>query len=227
MKRLFIDLGIQINQNQLNKFERYFELLIEYNNKFNITAITDKKEVYIKNFIDSIIFSKNFESGKLIDIGSGGGFPAVPLKIMNDNLDVTLVEATGKKCEFLKVLIKELQLENIRVLNKRAEDLAFNLEFREQFDYCTARAVSRLNNLCEYCMPFVKIGGHMQAFKGLNADEEVSEALNAIKLLGGKISLVENKEFYSLVRSLVIIEKVSKTQAIYPRSNSKIKKEPL
>ncbi len=226
MKNLFENLGIEISELQLNKFRKYYELLIEYNNKFNITAITEEKEVYIKNFIDSIIFNENFKSGNLIDIGSGGGFPAVPLKIMNDNLNVTMVEATGKKCEFLNVLIKEMQLNNIKVLNARAEDLAKKVEFRENFDYCTSRAVSRLNTLCEYCLPFVKVGGYMQAFKGI-VDEEVLEAKTSVKILGGDIKSVVKKEIFSLSRSLVVIEKINKTDDIYPRQNSKIKKYPL
>ncbi|MBQ3115927.1 MAG: 16S rRNA (guanine(527)-N(7))-methyltransferase RsmG [Clostridia bacterium] len=226
MKEMFNKFNIELSSEQEKKFEKYYQLLIEYNQRFNITAITEKEEVYKKHFIDSVLGVDKFKVGKLIDVGSGGGFPAIPIKIMNDNLDVTLLEATGKKCEFLKVVINELGLKNIRVVNDRAELLAKNEEYREKFDYCSARAVARLNTLLEYCMPFVKLGGKMVAFKG-DAVEEVIEAENAIKILGGKI--IERKEYLleDAKRTLVVIEKIKQTDKKYPRGQGKERKNPL
>lgn len=226
MKRLFEKYEIKITSEQLDKFERYFNLLVEYNNRFNITAITEKKDVYIKHFIDSINNVDNLSEGKLIDIGSGGGFPAIPLKIMNPKLKVCLVEATGKKCEFLTTVIKELELNDINVINGRAEELAFNENYREKFDYCSARAVARLNILSEYCLPFVKLGGIFISLKG-DVEKELEESLNAIKTLGGK---VENVSIFSLEeakRSVVYIKKISNTDRKFPRKNGAIKKKPL
>ena len=162
----------------------------------------------------------------LIDVGSGGGFPAIPIKIMRPDIDVTLLEATGKKCDFLKIVIEELGLKNIRVVNGRAEDLGKDKNFRECFDICSARAVARLNTLCEYCMPFVKVGGYFVSYKG-NAKEELEESASAIKILGGE---VEKADFYSLDdagRSLIYIKKVKNTDKKYPRGQGKERKNPL
>ena len=193
---------------------------------FNLTAITEREEVYKKHFVDSIINVDKLVGEKLIDVGSGGGFPAIPIKILRDDIDVTLLEATGKKCEFLKEVIKRLNLKNIRVINGRAEDLAKKDDFRESFDSCTARAVARLNTLCEYCMPFVKVGGQFISFKG-NVEEELQEGLSAIKILGGKVKEVYSYQLDGANRALVYIDKIKPTDKKYPRGNGKERKSPL
>ncbi|MBE7086905.1 MAG: 16S rRNA (guanine(527)-N(7))-methyltransferase RsmG [Clostridiales bacterium] len=226
MTELFKDYGIEITDDKLSKFEKYYKLLIEYNNKFNITAITEKKEVYLKHFIDSILGLEFIENGSLIDIGSGGGFPAIPLKILNEELDVTLMEATGKKCEFLNVVINSLGLKNIRVINGRAEEIAKDDNYREKFAYCTARAVARLNTLCEYCIPFVKKGGYFVAFKG-DATDELKEGLNAIKVLGGEVDKVKEYDLDGAKRTLIKIKKIGVTDKKYPRGQGKERKNPL
>jgi len=226
MKNLFLSYGIDISQEKIEKFEKYYELLVFYNEKFNITAITDRQEVYKKHFIDSILGVDNFNKGMLIDVGSGGGFPAIPLKIMKDDLDVTMLESTGKKCEFLNVVIKELDLKNIRVINGRAEEKGKDLAYREKFDYCTARAVAKLNSLSEYCIPFVKKGGLFVSYKG-DAEEEIKEAVSAIKILGGEIKEVKNYQLDGAKRALVKIEKIKNTPLKYPRGNGKERKNPL
>ncbi len=226
MKELFNKYGVTVTEEQLNKFEKYYELLIFYNNMFNITTITEKQEVYVKHFIDSVLGVDKLCGKTLIDVGSGGGFPAIPVKIMRDDLDVTLLEATGKKCTFLQAIIDGLNLKNIKVINNRAETLAKDEKYRESFDICTARAVARLNTLCEYCMPFVKKGGTFVSYKA-NAEEEILEAKNAINVLGGKIK--EDCE-YSLddaKRTLVVIDKIKPTDKKYPRGNGKERKNPL
>lgn len=226
MEKTFLSYGIKISEKQAEKFNKYMELLLEYNEKFNITAITDKEEIKLKHFVDSGIGVKYFTRGKYIDIGSGGGFPAIPVKILNDDLDLTLVEATGKKCSFLQAIIKELDLKNTTVINARAEDLAKDDKYREKFDYASARAVARLNTLCEYCLPFVGVGGSFIAYKG-DAEEELLESKNAIKILGGKIEKVERYSLDDAKRTLIEIKKVSTTNIKYPRANGQIKKKPL
>lgn len=226
MENIFKSYGINIESEQKEKFENYYNLLVFYNEKFNLTAITERDEVIKKHFVDSALGVDKFNFKKLIDVGSGGGFPAIVLKIMNKNLNVTLLEATGKKCEFLKTVIKELKLENIEVINNRAEVLAKDIAFRESFDHCSARAVARLNTLLEYTMPFVRVGGSVVAYKG-DVSEELIEAENAIKILGGKL-----KENYSYLldgakRALVSVEKIKNTDKKYPRGNGKERKNPL
>lgn len=229
MREIFNEFSIKVSDLQAELFEKYFNLLIEYNQKFNITAITDKKEVYVKHFIDSILVVDKFitkENLSMIDVGSGGGFPAIPVKIMRDDLSLTLLEATGKKCEFLKTVVKELGLKNVTVINDRAETLAKNENYREKFDICSARAVARLNTLCEYCMPFVKVDGNFIAYKG-DAEEEVTEALNAVKILGGKVEETYLYELDGAKRTLVKIKKTKNTDKKYPRGNGKERKNPL
>lgn len=226
MREIFEKFNISITNQQLNLFDKYYQLLVEYNEKFNITTIIEKQEVYKKHFVDSILGLEEFCGKTLIDVGSGGGFPAIPIKIMKDDLDVTLLEATGKKCTFLNAVIDELQLKNIKVINGRAEDLAKDPNFREKFSLCSARAVARLNTLCEYCMPFVEIGGKFISYKA-NAEDEIIEAKNAIKTLGGKIDKVKNYNLEDAMRTLIVIDKFSSTDKKYPRGNGKERKNPL
>lgn len=209
------------------KLQKFKELLKFYNNQFNLTAITSDEEIEIKHFEDSIFGEKWITKGaKLLDVGSGGGFPSIPLKIVREDIDMTLLEATGKKCTYLEIVAKELELKNLKVVNGRAEEMAFS-SMRESYDFVTARAVARLNVLVEYCLPFVKLGGKMIAYKG--DIKEVEEAKNAIKVLGGEIEEVVEYNLSKDMgkRCLVIIKKVSLTDKKYPRSNGKIKKKAL
>lgn len=226
MKKIFLSYGFDLTEKQLNCFEKYYELLIYYNEKFNITAITERDEVVKKHFLDSILGVDKICGKTHIDIGSGGGFPAIPIKIMKEDINLTLLEATGKKCEFLKTVVKELGLENVTVVNDRAETLSKNPSFRESFDVCTARAVARLNTLCEYCMPFVKVNGVFVSYKG-DAVEEVKEANSAISILGGKLEEVKEYELDGAKRALITIKKIKNTPAKYPRGNGKERKNPL
>ena len=211
------------------KFETFRLLLKEYNEKYNLTSITDEKEVYIKHFFDSILPEKAFFKGaNVVEIGSGGGFPSVPLKIVRGDLSFTLIESTGKKCEFLKAAVDKLGFDCVKVLNIRAEDGAHSENLREKFDFATARAVARLNTLCEYCLPFVKVGGSFVAYKG-ECGEELDESLNAVKILGGRI---ENVSTYELPencgkRTVITIKKVCATPEKYPRGRGLERKKPL
>ncbi len=226
MDKMFISYGITLTKKQKEQFEKYYKLLVFYNEKFNITAITEREEVIKKHFIDSVLGVDKLSGKTMIDVGSGGGFPALPLKIMKEDLSLTLLEATGKKSEFLKTVVKELGLENVSVINDRAETLAKDEKFRESFDICSARAVARLNTLCEYCMPFVKKGGVFIAYKG-DAEQELIEAQSAIKILGGKLKENYVYELDGAKRALITIEKISLTDKKYPRGNGKERKNPL
>lgn len=226
MREIFEKYKIEITENQLEKFEKYYKLLVEFNAKFNLTAITEKREVYLKHFVDSLLCINKINCENMIDVGSGGGFPAIPIKIIKENIHLTLLEATGKKCLFLQTVCDELNLKNVTVINGRAEDYAKKEGFRESFELCTARAVARLNTLCEYTLPFVKKGGKMIAFKG-DATEEIKEAENAIKILGGKCENVDKLFLEDAKRDIVFINKISITPAKYPRGNGKERKNPL
>lgn len=229
MNGIFEKQGIYLTEEKLKKFEKFCALLKEYNERFNLTSIKEDEGIYEKHFADSLKGEEFFfEKSKVLEIGSGGGFPSVPLKIVREDLDFTLLEATEKKCAYLKTIGKELGFEKFKVLNGRAEDFGKKEEYREKFDIVTARAVARLNVLCEYCLPFVKVGGIFVAYKG-DAEEEIKEAENAIKVLGGKIQTV--KDFIlseaSGRRNIVVIKKISKTPSLYPRGNGKERKNPL
>lgn len=212
-----------------DKFEKFKALLSEYNEKCNLTSLTDEKEIFYKHFYDSCAGESLFSEGaRVIEIGSGGGFPSVPLMIVREDLKFTLIESTGKKCAFLKDAVDKLGLNCEQVLNVRAEDGAHSENLREKFDFACARAVARLNTLCEYCLPFVKVGGSFISYKG-TAGEEIKEAENAIKILGGKTEKIINYELPENMgkRTLIVIKKVCATDKKYPRGNGKERKNPL
>ena len=226
--KVFEENKIYLMKEQEKKFVLFGNLLEKYNAEFNITAIESGEKTEIKHFLDSVMGVDNFPpNASVIEVGSGGGFPSVPLMIMRNDLRFTLVESTGKKCVFLEKVKSELNL-NCTVLNARAEDLGRKKEYREVFDISTARAVARLNTLSEYCLPLIKVGGSFIAYKG-SADEEIKEARNAIAVLGGKIKEIKNYElpYGEGKRTIIEIEKVSKTPSLYPRGNGKEKKKPL
>lgn len=225
----FKDETIILTPMQEEKFGKFCGILKEYNEKFNLTSITEDDEIYEKHFTDSLKGEEIFPlNAKVIEIGSGGGFPSVPLKIAREDLSFTLLEATEKKCGYLRIVGKELGFENFEVVCGRAEEFGKKKEFREKFDVATARAVARLNVLCEYCLPFVKKGGYFVAYKG-EAEEEIKEAEKAVEIIGGKI--VEVKDFIlsekSGRRNIIVIKKERETPAEYPRNNGAIKKKPL
>lgn len=215
---------------QLENLKKYYEILVVESNKYNLTTIKDLEEVYIKHFYDSLLLSKTIDltqNLKLADIGSGAGFPGLVIKIMFPNLKVTLIEPTLKRCNFLNLVIKELNLTDIEVINARAEE--YIKETKETFDIVTARAVAPLNILLELSVPFLKINGYFIAMKGSNAKEELIEAQNAYKVLN---TTVEQEYEFNLPKDLgkrIIIKfkKLGKTKDIYPRMYSKIKKQPL
>jgi 16S rRNA (guanine527-N7)-methyltransferase len=210
-------------------FDTYLKELLEWNKKFNLTSITDPEEIRIKHFEDSLSLLKVFPltDQSVIDVGAGAGFPGIPLRIACPEIKLTLLEATGKKVEFLRHVISKLNLSDVKVIKGRAEDIA--KEQKEIFDIAVSRAVAKLNLLCEYCLPFVKTGGSFVAYKEDQVEAEVGAAGNAIKTLGGKLKEIKKVKLPNsdIIRSLVIIEKASPTPAKYPRRAGMAKKQPL
>lgn len=224
--------NINLTEQQKFQFERYFELLVEWNQKINLTAITEKEEVYLKHFYDSIapILQGLIENQeiKLLDIGAGAGFPSLPMKILYPQLDVTIIDSLNKRINFLQLLAEELDLEGVHFYHGRAEDLAQDKNFRAQFDIVTARAVARMQVLSELTIPYLKVGGKLLALKASNAPEELTEAKNALNLLFSK---VEDNVSYTLPngdpRYITIVEKKKETPNKYPRKAGMPNKRPL
>lgn len=230
MKKETDALGLELDQYALDRFDTYAERLVRWNNHVNLTAITDPDDIVVKHFADSLYVLKYINPTKnqsLVDIGSGAGFPGLPILIVRPNIEVNFVDSVGKKLAFIKDVLRTNGLIG-NVTHKRAEDMGKEWEFREFYDYATARAVAPLNVLCEYCFPLVKVGGVFVALKGSGGKEEVQNAQNAIKVLGGELVKFEE---YSLSngdkRSIAVIKKISQTPTKYPRKAKKIDTKPL
>lgn len=225
-------LSISLNEKQICQFLRYYELLVEWNQVMNLTAITDFDEVCKKHFIDSLSLVKAYDVSSvqtLIDIGTGAGFPGIPLKIVFPDLKVTLLDSLNKRVNFLNAVIDELALKNIETFHGRAEDYAVKGKLREQYDICVSRAVANLSTLCEYCIPYVKVGGHFISYKSEKITDEIVSAEKAISVLGGKLDnqiefMIPNSDIY---RNLVVIYKNKKTPASYPRKAGVPSKNPI
>lgn len=223
-------IGIELLDEQLEQFLTYYEMLIEKNKVMNLTAITDFDEVLEKHFEDSLSLIQAVDLEKsqtVMDLGTGAGFPGIPLKIAFPNLQITLADSLNKRILFLDDVIRELGLVGIDTVHGRAEDLAKNSDYREKFDLCVSRAVANLSTLSEYCLPFVKIGGKFISYKAGECDEEVAASKSSIFLLGGKISDIKKFELGESGRAFVIIDKVSGTPKKYPRKAGTPSKDPL
>lgn len=226
-------IGIDLSDTQMKQFHRYYELLVEWNEKINLTAITNLEDVYLKHFYDSITLAisldfKN-ENYSLCDVGSGAGFPSIPIRIVYPNLNISIVDSLNKRIKFLTLLCEELHLDNVNLYHDRAETFGQNKAHRETYDLVTARAVARLNVLSELCIPLVKKGGKFLALKAAKSEEEVIESKKSIAILGGK--LVEEVEiilpFNEDKRYVVVIEKKKETPKKYPRKPGTPNKSPL
>ena len=223
-------IDIKFTEEQLNQFYEYMNLLLEWNEKINLTAITDPNEVILKHFIDSLTINKYIkENNTLADVGTGAGFPGIPLKILRPDLKITLVDSLNKRINFLNEVINKLNLVNIETVHSRIEDFGKDKKYRESFDFVTARAVANLAVLSEYLLPIAKVGGQCVCMKGSSVEEELSNGKNAIKVLGGKIKIID--EFVlpdsDMSRNVIIIDKIKNTPNKYPRKAGIPVKEPL
>lgn len=226
------ELGITLNENQKKQFVDFYELLVEWNKVMNLTGITEWEEVVQKHFLDSLsfVYAMEPEDGmRILDVGTGAGFPGIPLKIAFPQLDIVLLDSLNKRIKFLNEVIDTLGLKKIKAYHGRAEEFAQKKEYREQFDVVVSRAVANLSTLSEYCIPFVAVGGCFIPYKSGKVDEELDQSSNAIEMLGGCLEDVE--EFMipntDICRSLVVIQKEESTKKKYPRSGGKPSKDPL
>lgn len=218
------------NCKNVDNFVKFLAFFKESAGRFNLTSLSGDKDIVIKHFLDSLYASEFLtENAKVVEIGSGGGFPSVPLKIERSDLDFTLIEATGKKCDYLKEVKNLLGFTKFEVINGRCEELSRRAEYRGVYDYAVARAVAPLNILTEYLIPFLKIGGSAICYKGSQYEEELKSSQNAFKALGCEVEKVYKYELPEGMgqHALIILKKVSKTKEVYPRHESKIRKTPL
>lgn len=229
-KEQLISYGYDPTDYQISSFERYYELLIKWNEKINLTAITEYKEVFIKHFLDSVSIIKAYDMSavsSVIDVGTGAGFPGIPIKIMFPHINVTLLDSLNKRLNFLNEVINELSLENIYTVHGRAEDIAKEKDHREKYDLCVSRAVANLSTLSELCIPFVKVGGSFVSYKSEKATDEITNAGKAIQLLGGSLKKRIDFDLDGNNRTFIIIDKISSTTKKYPRKAGTPAKEPL
>ncbi|WP_411169315.1 16S rRNA (guanine(527)-N(7))-methyltransferase RsmG [Clostridium sp. MB05] len=232
MKEASLEVGLELSEHQYNQFISYMKLLQEWNEKINLTAITQDEEVIKKHFIDCIkaFKSEAIKNAKtIIDVGTGAGFPGLPIAIMNPNVQVTLLDSLNKRINFLNTVINNLELKNVTTIHSRAEDGSRKPELRENFDVATSRAVANMAVLSELCMPYVKINGHFVALKGPAIEEELKEAQKAIAVLGGELNgIIEvNIEESDLKHNIVEVKKISKCPKAYPRKAGTVNKKPI
>lgn len=224
------DLGISLNETQIKQFLDYYELLVETNKVMNLTAITEFDEVIEKHFLDSLSLCRIYDLNReirVLDLGTGAGFPGVPLKIAFPQIRLVLADSLNKRIKFLENVVGELSLQNVSCVHGRAEEMGRNKEYREQFDLCVSRAVANLSSLSEYCIPFVKEGGAFISYKSGEIEEEANAAKKAISVLGGELREIYKFDLYEQKRSFVIIYKKKKTPKAYPRKAGTPTKEPL
>lgn len=230
LENVLKEYNIQSNSEKLDKLDKFNNLMLEYNKVHNLTSIVDEFNVIYKHYLDSLLIINNIpDNSKIIDLGCGGGFPSIPLKLFNNSLDFTAVDSVGKKTNFVNIAKNELNLDNFNVINSRIEELAYKLDFREQYDIVVSRALASLPTVIEYSAPFLKNGGLIISYKGTNYQEEIDNSSNALTKLNCRIK--EIKEFYikelETYRYFIIIEKFDNISKNYPRKQNKPRLQPL
>src|SRR6056297_1547848 len=231
-ENLLKKIDINYNEETIRSFKKYKDLIIEWNKKINITSIDSEEEIYLKHFIDSVIIKKYViikKGAKTIDIGTGGGFPGIPLKLLDYNMEITLLDSLNKRIKFLDEVIRELNLNDIECIHGRAEEIGQDENYREKYDYGFSRAVASLNVLLEYSLPFIKKNGLFIAFKASNFKDEIQESKNALNILGGEI--IDIKEYSlpetDISRSMIVVKKIKDIPKKYPRKPGTPNKKPL
>jgi 16S rRNA (guanine527-N7)-methyltransferase len=232
LKEAIDAMKIDCDEAALGKFDSYMKNILLWNEKVNLTAIRDEKEFVIKHFVDSIMCAGHIGKNgakTIVDVGTGAGFPGIPLAILFPEKKFTLVDSTSKKINIIKSVSEEIDLKNVVFIHARAEDLGNDKKYRERFDYCVSRAVASLSVLSEFCLPLVRIGGHFAAFKGSDIEGELAEAERAIRVLGGKVDLIQPflLDTMDIGHKLIYIKKMEKTPEKYPRKAGKPLKEPI
>ena len=225
-----VEIQIELTDKQLTQFYNYMNLLIEWNRKINLTTIIEPEEIILKHFVDSIIISKYIENDlKVIDVGTGAGFPGIPLKIIRGDLDIVLLDSLNKRINFLNEVIKVLQLKNVYSIHARVEEFAKNKKYRESFDIVTSRAVANMSTLSEYMLPLTKVGGKMLAMKGPDFKDEITKSKKALDILGGEIEKIDEYQLpkTDIRRSVIVIRKIKSTPQKFPRKPGTPAKEPL
>ena len=224
-------INITLTDHQLEQFLLYKDILLEWNNRINLTAITDPEEIIIKHFIDSLTCARYIKDGqRVIDVGTGAGFPGIPLKILfADRIQITLLDSLNKRVKFLNEAVASLKINDTNIMYARAEDAANNNQHRENYDIAVSRAVANLAGLSEYCLPFVKLGGFMASMKGPKIEDELKSVKKAMEVLGGSIEKIEKitLPMSDIIHAIIIIKKVKITPHNYPRKAGKIQKNPL
>jgi len=230
LKEKIRDYGFNIDESKFIQFSIYAQELKDWNTRINLTALKEDSDIINKHFIDSLLifrYETIIEGARVVDVGTGGGFPGIPIKIYRPDIRLSLIESIGKKVKFLNHVIDTLKLDNVEVMNERVEVIGHSKEHREKYDIAVARCVARLPVLAEYCLPLVSVGGRFIAYKGQESEVEVEEAKNAIEKLGGRFIKIESNEINPERRSLIFIEKVKNTPDQYPRQTGKIEKKPF
>ena len=223
-----LNTNIDIRDEVIKMFFDYMNGIISWNDKINVTAIIEPKEFIFKHFVDSITINEIINNeGKLLDVGTGAGFPGIPIKLLNNKLSVTLIDSVNKKLNVIRDVTKDMNIDNLEIIHSRAEDLARDNNYREKYDYVTTRAVSNLSTILEYMVPFLKVNGIAICMKGPNYKEEIDDSTNTFKVLGISLKEVKKYVFEGQERNVLIIEKIKKTDEKYPRGGGKPLKEPL
>lgn len=230
LKNAFEELHIPNDEEILKQYEKYMEGILNWNEKINLTAIKERKEFITKHFIDSVLcyhFSEYVNAESVVDVGTGAGFPGVPLAILSPDKEFVLADSLNKRLKVIDQLTESIGIENVTTVHGRAEELAKNKKYREKFDVCISRAVANMAVLAEYCLPFVRVGGYLLAYKGPDAKKEAEEAKKALKILGGKVKRIEAVNLADFDHNIIVIEKIKETPAKYPRKAGTPAKEPI